>query len=1112
MTKGLFKDFIREIRRSLNRFISILCIVAIGTAFFVGLKSAAPDMSYTMDSFYDKYRVMDLEVMSTLGLTQEDIDTISALDTVEQVQPAYLTDALTYSGGMEIVFRLHSIPRSYLDGDDSAINQLELVEGRMPEKPDEIVVEYSKNKDLGIRVGDTLTFESGTAKVLTEGVLHGDTFHVVGMVTTPYYLTFDKGNSQINGKPIGLFGYIPEEAFDYDGIFTEALIRVKDAAALNAFEDKYKDLVSAASVTLNNIGVDRAKLRGESLKDEAYRQLEEGQAELDAQLELFNTEIAAAEQELEAARQKLVDGEKQLAIEKEKYELEIKHAEQEIADGEKELADAAEKIREGEAAVERGEKAVAQARAEYEAALAQNQKYLDMLKSLEASLARLDKQMQSVSARLEELKNDPEANAEQIAMYEALYEEYQKIYNETNQNYQDIVRLNQDLEKLIVTIEATLNAAEDELANARQELANARKEYNDGKRRLEAAKAQMASAQAEAEQKFGAAQAEIDAGWTAYNEGAAELAAKRAEGEQKINEGELQIIEAKHQIDLMENAVWYVLDRNMNYGFASYQSTVDRMNALAQIMPVFFILVAVLVCMTTMTRMVTEQRGTIGTYKALGYDDNAITSKYVLYVALASLIGALIGAGLGMAFFPRSVYMAWSAMYVQPEFRQTFHPVIMIVSLIVSVVAMILTAGHTCHMELISVPAQLMRPKAPKMGKTILLERIPAIWNHLNFSQKVTARNIFRYKKRLYMTVIGIMGCTALLLAGLGLDDTISTVVENQFEKVFRYDVSAVMKETATDEEKQAIVQKLEGLEGVEEFSHVGAVSFVLTNDNTQVMATGYVTEQPDTFPEYIALQQRRSGTPLELTDDGIVLTEKLADQLGVSVGDSVDVQNGDGIAKKLKVTGITENYVFHYAYMTQNCYESNFWYKVNQSTILLKLADGLSTDEIADICEQIEQTEGISSVMSFTEVASDFQKQIVALKSIIVLIIVCAALLAFVVLYNLTNINISERIKEIATIKVLGFKSDEVALYVYRENFLLTLIGGVLGLVLGVGLHRVIMKSIEQSNVMFGYLIDPSSFVLALVMTCVFSILVMLYMYRKLTRIPMVESLKAVE
>ena len=494
MTKGLIKDFKREIRKSLNRFISILCIVAIGTAFFVGLKSSAPDLSYTMDDFYDRYNIMDMEVFSTLGLTEDDINVIREQEYVDQVQPAYFTDALTYINGSEFVFRLHSLPAGYREDPGAFINQVNVVEGRLPVGAGEIVVEDSLNMKLGIEIGDKLTFESGTAKKLSDGILHRTVFTVVGKIQTPYYLTTDKGPSQINGKAISLAAYIPESAFDYGDIYTEALIRVKGAEKLDAFKEDYEKLINDAAVQLSNIGVDRSKIRVDSLKETAYSELDKAQAEYDAQLETFNKEIEAAEAKLEVARNDIEEGEKQLAVEKEKYKIEIKHAKEEIKEGEEQLKDAKKQLEEGKKAVEQGTIIYNNAVAEYEQAMAQSSKYIEMINSLEKKLGELDANMQNVGKLIKELENNPNATEEMKKMYQDLYNSYKELYDITNAQYQEIKSLNGNLNKLIDSIERTLDTSKKELDDAKQQLAAAQKEYDRGMRELRNSKNELANA------------------------------------------------------------------------------------------------------------------------------------------------------------------------------------------------------------------------------------------------------------------------------------------------------------------------------------------------------------------------------------------------------------------------------------------------------------------------------------------------------------------------------------------------------------------------------------------------------------------------------------------
>ena len=1096
MTKNLIKDFLREIRHSLNRFISILCIVAIGVAFFAGLKSSAPDMKYTMDDYYDQFNIMDIQVVSTLGLTEEDIEEIAAVDGVAHVQPGWFADALANVYGSEMIFRIHSLPEDLTA--EETINKIEVVEGRLPEAPGEIVVEDSQNMDTGLKIGDTLTFTSGTDTPITDGTLTQDTYTVVGKVITPYYLTFDKGNSQIGGKAISLFAYIPAENFDYEDVYVEALVTVEGARELNAFDKDYTRLVSDVANTLSNLGADRSVLRGDELRDQANQQLDEAQEEYNTQLADFNSQISEAQEQLDSAYTQLIQGEADYKTGMETYETEIAEAEQQIEDGESQLAMLKE-------ALATGRDQVNTAQSAYDSAMEQSEEYLEMLDSLENLMKIATDGMASIGELLEDLRNDPDADEGTLEQYEQLYAYYEQMYNAANEEYQQLKTLNSDLDTLI-------NEADSALKDAKTQLDELESQYNSALRQLNAGKAELEKQRTEGKAQLEEARATLDQGWEDYNAGKDELELRQAEGQIKLDQANEQLIAARYEIEKIQNAEWYMLDRSTNYGFASYKSTVENMDALSQIMPVFFILVAVLVCMTTMTRMVSEDRGHIGTYKALGYENNAIAAKYVLYVVAASVLGGVIGAALGVRLFPQAVYDAWAAMYRQPALKQTLQVGVILVSFLATVVAMACTAYYTCRSELISVPAQLMRPKAPKMGKTILVERIPFIWRRLNFSQKVTMRNIFRYKKRLFMTVIGIMGCTALLLSGLGMNDTIGTVVANQYEKIFHYNVTLTTTDELSDEDWQTIEGVLADSGVVAQYGELGATTVNMTVENSTETATLYVAENGDMLDDYILLQNRSSRQKLALDDSGVVISEKLARQLGVSVGDTVNLVNAENMKKAVPVSGITENYVFHYAYMSKAAYESYFWQGVPENTTLITLSDGCTADQEQALLEALDDTNGVVSVVSFTDVADSFKEQISALSSIILLIIICAALLAFVVLYNLTNINVSERIREIATIKVLGFKGGEVAMYVYREIFMLSLMGAVIGLALGVGLHRIIMQSIEQSNIMFGYVISPWSFLWALVLTCVFTLAVMAYMYHKLVNIPMVESLKSVE
>lgn len=1102
MTRNLFIDFLRTIRYSLNRFLSILAIVAIGVAVFAGLRSSAPDMMYTMDRFYDDNNVMDVQIMSTLGLTKEDIEVIRNVEGVEAVQPGYFKDALSNTTGSELVFRLHSIPQGYASDPDKFINKLIVKEGRLPEKPDEIVLEKSLNFSVGFKLGDKITFTSGTDTPITKDALKTDTFRIVGFVQTPFYLTYEKGNSLINSIPIDLYAYLPSDSFAYEGYYLDCFVKVKGAKALNAFNDEYARLITKAHDNLVNVGVDRAKARGEELRKMAQAQLDEGTKKYEAGLAEYNKKIADGEKQLNDGYTKLIKGEGDLKTEREKARLQIENGEKQIRAGEEQLNTAASQIANGRKQLNDAQALYNSAQAQYESTMEASAGYRSQLKELEKMMATLVTNMEEIQKQI-----DTATEPAEIERLKELLGMYQTLHSSLDREYQRLKKLNQELDATVATVENALSQTRIALDNAQAQLDEAQAQYDEGASRLAAGRAELAAGKAQMAKGIAEGEKKLKKGWEDYNAAKAKFDKEKADGQKKLKDAEQQLIDARLQIERIKDANWYVLDRNFNYGFASYKSTVRSMAAIGRLIPVFFLLVAMLVCTTTLTRMVNEDRINIGTYKALGYGNNTIILKYIFYVLAASLLGGTIGSAAGSRLFPYAVYNAWSAMYCQPPLMQRWHFDIIAVSILVTTAVMLITAYYTARVELIQVPSQLMRPKAPKPGKKTFLEFVPSIWERLNFSQKVTMRNLFRYKKRMAMTVIGILGCAALLLAGLGMNDTIGTVVANQFDKVFRYDLSVVTENTSSAEKLE---KDLAGMKDIESSGRIGSSTVSVANKKQTESATLYVTEKPEDINKFILLQERVSEKGLKLDDKGIIITEKLAEQLKVREGDAVSVTDVNGITKNIPVSGITENYVFHYAYMSQKAYASYFYKGLNQNELLIRLK-GTTVDK-DELISRLRSRSGVVSVTNYSDLAANFNDTVTAMKSIVFLIIVCAALLAFVVLYNLTNININERIRELATIKVLGFKGGEVAMYIYRETFIMMIAGVIIGLFAGIQLHHLVMKSIEQSNIMFGYVISPVSYGLAALLTCVFTILVMIYMYPKLIKIPMVESLKSIE
>ncbi|MBU3106808.1 FtsX-like permease family protein [Clostridium gasigenes] len=571
------------------------------------------------------------------------------------------------------------------------------------------------------------------------------------------------------------------------------------------------------------------------------------------------------------------------------------------------------------------------------------------------------------------------------------------------------------------------------------------------------------------------------------------------------------ILPSKNSLEDIGESKWYVLDRNSNYSFVDYDGSADRVSAIAQVFPLFFFLVAALVCLTTMTRMVDEQRINIGTLKALGYSKLAIASKYILYAAFASIGGSIAGIAIGFTVFPIVIVDAYSMLYTLPPVILKFDVLYASIATLSAVLITTLAAFLACNKELIEMPSLLMRPKAPKEGKRILLERIPFIWNRFNFSKKVTARNIFRYKKRFFMTVIGIAGCTALLLAGFGIKDSIEAIVEKQFGEVYKYNMTIGFDSNTDMQNQEEIIKEVSKKGEITDYTSIKTKNVDISSDEATEAVTIIVPKYKNEFNNFIDLKSRKNKEEVEIQEDGIILTEKAAKQLKVRIGDTIYIDKEENEKVPVKIRGISEQYVMNYVYMTDNLYEKIFKEEIKFNKMFAILADKSKESE-DKLSKDILKESKVTSVSFNSLSENSFKETISSLNYVVLIMIISAGALAFVVLYNLTNVNISERIREIATIKVLGFYDNEVSAYVYRENFVLTFIGTLTGLGLGVLLHKFIMITAEPDNMMFGRNIDFMSFLYASILTLAFASIVNFVMYFKLKKTPMVESLKSVD
>ena len=1039
--KALRKDFYMEIRRSLGRFMSIFFIVAIGCSFFSGIRASEPDMRYSGDAYFDEKNMMDIEVISTLGLTDDDLQAIKDVDGVSAAEGSYSVDVLCSEGDNQIAVHVMSLMPT--------MNQVQLEEGRLPEAENECAVDVDYLNESSLEIGDEITFSSGSDDDITD-TLKTDTFTITGAVSSPNYISFQRGSTTIGNGSLAAFIVVPEDSFSLD-VYTEIYAQVDGAKEMTAFTDAYVDRVQEAMDAIGAIQAEREQIRYDEIVDEANEALEDARQQVsDAETELEDGK-AQAEAELADARQQLDDAQE-----------EVDSGWQEIESSREQLESSRQQLVDSQAEVDQGQE------------------------ELNANIDALNQQIDELNAAKEEYNSLAASGATDdvtMATLNAMYEEIQKG-------------------------EAAIAQAQDQIDSAKAELESGQDQINSGWDQITAGEQELADAEAKLEE----AEAEIADGWEEYYEGEAEAEAEIADGEQKIADAKEELADAENEINDIEMPEWYIYDRSNLPDYTGYGENADRMRAIGEVFPAIFFLVAALISLTTMTRMVEEQRTQIGTLKALGYERHSIAGKYLGYALLATVSGSVVGILFGEKVFPYIIINAYGIMY------QHMNDIVIPYNLeyglgaaAAALASTLLATVFSCYKELREQAAELMRPPTPKQGQRVMLERVKFIWKRLNFSWKASIRNLVRYKKRLFMTIFGIGGCMALMLVGFGLKDSIFAIVDIQYGEIQLYDGNIILSDDATEEEKSNIITTLE-----KDSKMAGSTEGILsqiTVGNGEEWHDVYldVPKNVEEFSEFVVLQDRVTNEKYELDDSGAILTEKMATELDVEPGDTVTIRDENRGDLEVEISAVCENYMSHYLYMTPAYYEKVYGEQPDYNSIFYKTADRI-TEEAERIGEEALTLPGALSVSYTTDLREQVDNMLGALDEVIVVLIISAGMLAFVVLYNLNNINITERQRELATLKVLGFYNGEVAMYVYRENIVLTVLGAVFGIVLGKFLHGFIIVTVEIESVMFGRNIDLSSFIYGFLLTILFSLLVNGVMYFKLKKINMVESLKSVE
>lgn len=1118
----LLHQTLRSIHTTLSRFLAIVAIVALGTGFFAGLMMTGPDMRQAMDTYYDDNHVWDIRLISTLGFSNDDIHQFDDVEGVRACMPNHTVDAIARMNDTQVAVRVSSfdttMAQQFIDehayaAKDSSfdfLNRFQLVTGRLPQSPDEcLVAAYAPHAQLS--EGDIVDITSANEDL--DKIFSTRHLRVVGTITSPLYpYTRSFGSTTIGSGSIDQYIFVPTSTFQQDFPYTELYISVEGADSVQSNSSAYKNIVGATKERLEAQKDRMSVFRQHEVQELAQSKLDEKKTEFEQQkdeafekLEAGESELARKHSKLQDSWRKYTQGTSKLKASREAFESQKASSQNKLSQAQMRLA-------------------------------AQEETLLSTLRAHGMDVSSLEQAQTVLESHLQALKEKQnQQNVDNRVVDENSSEQSpEHIRSNSNQQLATLGDNRQSIQHdktraIMATAREHVSAPYEEIQRVQQQLA--------GVQALIAAKAKLQDERAvadkklaHAEQELAQAQAKLDASYTRlqegqkkYDEGARELAQRKQDLDDKFATVQKQLDDAQETIDTTDIPDIYILDRSQHEGAAIYHADTERMDALARVFPFMFFLVAALVSLTTMTRMVEDERILIGTYKALGYSTIQIATKYLTYALLAAGIGSVLGVGVLCQVLPLIIMKAYSVIYAIPLLSPPLP-----IKADVAVFSAGLGIGITLIATICSVlsslreqPAPLMLPRAPKAGKRILLERIRPLWRRISFSWKVTLRNLFLYKKRLFMTVIGIAGCTALLLVGFGLHDAIWDIINKQYVDITHYQMTVGLNDHANDLDVQHVKDVLTQHPEIEHIDRVHTAHMAAKGEDDVLSVTHVdvvVPQSLDIFNQTITLKNRISGKQVPFDDSSVVISEKLATLHHLRVGDTLvlfdrdKVGNSVGTGHKLTITGICENYVGTTVYIAPTIFAKISSSPVMYETLFIQAPDLKPGEQQQNITSELHSCDDVSLVAFSDETISLYRNMISVVDYVVAVLIISAILLAFIVLYNLTNINIEERLREIASLKVLGFTKREIYAYIFREVFLLSLLGDVFGLGVGVYLERFVVATAEVDYVMFSRTIHLESFVIAFVLTLVFTGLILLIMTPKLNRIDMVESLKSVD
>lgn len=1130
MTKSLRKNILREIRGTWKRFVSIALMAFLGAGFFVGINASSLDMQLSCDQYLDEQNCFDLEVLSTMGLTEDDVKAVLQVRGVEDAVGVYSENVLVDITDGDEKVKLLSIPQ------DSHINALYVIDGEMPDQADECVVPQSLLEVTGKQIGDTLTITETLEEEETSSFYHTE-LTITGVIESPLYLYSSSGTNERSTGAVADYMYVPQ-ANIAEEYYTELYLTVDGAAELNAFEDEYESHVDDIEVLVKEIADEREAARYHQLVDDANAEIDDAQAELDEEAANARQEIADAQKKLDDAQRELDEGRRELNNSRAQAEREFAAAQDEIDSAEQQLA-------QGRRAFEEQSKAAESQRAELVETQQETSQQLQELRKQREETAQTIAELETQRTQLTDAMAQIQAGIEELT---AQLEQAKALREQMIQAGMDITELDAQIDQMetklielaeshagyelqleqlnmgiaqakegLAQIDRGIAQAEDGLAQIENGIEQIDKALADGRAQLSAAQAQLTSAKRqlanarnEAYAQMNEAARELVDGQAEIDDGNIELAAQRADFDREIADAQKEIDEAREKVGDINKPTWYVLTRDGNTGLSSFNQDSSNLKRIGFTFPLIFFLVAVLISLSSMTRMVEEQRGLIGTLGALGYSSGQIAAKYLLYAAVASISGAILGELICFRALPTIVWAIYDTFYTLPAFYTPIDPIYAAAGIVICAGSIIAATAAACWKEVRRTPAHLMRPKAPNPGKRVLLERITPLWKRLSFSHKVTLRNLFRYKKRFIMTICGIAGCSMLITAGLGLRDSLQLLLPLQYEQVMHYDLIAVAGDVTQDEFTE-MSEEMQADDAVRDSIAIHAESVNLVADSGKSYEIELFTpSDTENFRQYISLIDTESEQELSCGNE-IMLTEQIADMLGVKAGDTVSVRREDGTKADVTIGAVVHNYLNHYAFLSAEGYETAYGETPEDNTFLVNTAE-LNEAETNAFVKKLNSDTRYTTVSSTADARSATDDRLGLIDGVVVILIGAAAALAVVVLYNLSNINISERIRELATIKVLGFYDREVYQYNTRETVILTILGTLLGLAGGRWLTAFVLLTMEMQGIVIVPTVNAGSYVAAAVLTVIFATVVNLSTYFSLRKINMVEALKSVE